>query len=107
MGWIGVVEKLSEANRINREKRILEWEEIAGKPHAKITLGDHPDYMDTIGFWRIKGGLLRIRASKRGSFDPQEGTEITDKEIAAIAKTRGYVEVGNEFRYDNNDESER
>lgn len=97
MGWIGVMEKLSASRLIDREKRIREWEEVAGQPHAEIALGDHPDYMDKIGFWRIRGGLIRIRASKKGTFDPQEGTEITDKEIAGIKKALRYPEIGSVF----------
>lgn len=88
-GWINVVAALCDKNREDRKKRIAEWITLAGPPHAEIFLGDDPQYMDRIGFWRVCGGIVRIRASKKGDFDPAEGTEIATQEIKAIIDTFG------------------
>lgn len=66
-------------NKGNIEKRISDWADIAGPPHSEASLGNN-----RIGFWRVNGGLIRIRASRKGEFDPGGGIEITDKEIEAI-----------------------
>ena len=89
-GWLSVAAKLSEQSHKNREKRITEWATLAGPPHAEVFLGDDPQYVDRIGFWRVRGGLIRIRASRRGEFDPAVRTEFTTKEINAITDAFGH-----------------
>ena len=82
--WIDVIAKLCEKSRKDRKKRISKWAALAGPPHAEVLLGDDPKHMDKIGFWRVPGGLIRVRASFNGKFDPAERIEITDQEIEAI-----------------------
>lgn len=85
--WLNVTAELMEKNRKDRKKRISKWTIFAGPPHAEIMLGDDSicdKDMDRIGFWRIYGGIIRIRASRKGEFDPAEGTNITTEEIEAI-----------------------
>lgn len=83
--WIGVIAELHRAEREARAGRISRWAAAAGPPHAEIMLGDDPEYMDRIGFWRVPGGVVRIRASKKGEFDPAERENISDEEARAIA----------------------
>ena len=79
--------RLWEKNREDRRKRISEWTILAGPPHTGVMLGDDSvcrKDMDRIGFWRIHGGIIRIKSSRKGEFDPAEGTSITTQEIKAI-----------------------
>jgi len=83
--WLGVMDKIHLAERQDRVARISRWAEVGGPPHAEVMLGDDPEYMEKIGFWRVPGGVIRIRAFKNGDFDPAERTEISDEEARAIA----------------------
>lgn len=83
--WLGAIADMGEREREARADRISRWAAAAGPPHAELMLGDDPEYTDRIGFWRSAGGVIRIRASRRGEFDPAERTEITDAEVKAIA----------------------
>lgn len=83
--WLGAMAELGERERKARADRISRWADTAGPPHAEITLGDDPEYTDRIGFWRVSDGVIRIRASRRGEFDPAKRIDITDAEAKAIA----------------------
>lgn len=84
--WLGFAAELGEREREARADRISRWADTAGPPHAEITLRDDPEHTDRIGFWRVTGGVMRIRASgRRGEFDPAKGIDITDAEAKAIA----------------------
>lgn len=89
--WLGVIAKIGDMSRRDRANRISTWAKEAGPPHAEIMLGDDPDYMERIGFWQVPGGVIRIRASKRGEFDPAERTDITDDEVKAIAEASLHI----------------
>lgn len=82
--WLNGMTEIFKRETENRIRRISTWAKTAGPPHAEITLGDDPDYMDRIGFWRVPGGVIRIRASMKGEFDPAERTDITEEEVQAI-----------------------
>jgi len=92
-GWINCIKELGEQEREKRKTQIKNWAESAGPPHATITLGDDPEYLEKIGFWRIDSGIVRICANKTGEFDPAERTEITDKEIKAIMNAFGHCSI--------------
>lgn len=83
--WMGVMEEFHLTEQKARADRISRWAAAAGAPHAEIMLGDDPEYMERIGFWRVPGGVVRIRASKKGEFDPAERECISDKEAEAVA----------------------
>lgn len=92
--WLGAIAEAGEREREARANRISKWADTAGSPHAEITLGDDPEYMDRIGFWRVQGGVIRIRASEMGEFDPADGTDITAEEIKAIMAADQSIPVG-------------
>lgn len=83
--WFGAIAGIAEREREARADRISSWAANAGPPHAEVTLGNDPEYSDRVGFWRVSGGVIRIRASKKGEFDPAERIDITDAEASAIA----------------------
>ena len=85
MGWVGVIEKLAEESRVNRENRIRQWERIAGRPHAEITLGDHPDYKD-------KGRRAAKVGANKGDVFPEEICELLESKsrIAGLGISRTF-----------------
>ena len=86
--WMKCLEEIADRNKTNSEIRIANFKRRAGEPHAIIILGDDPDYQEHIGFWRVCGGIIRIKAKRNGDFDPSDATEIEHDEIQAIASTQ-------------------
>lgn len=95
-GWSGVMDGIFERSREDRSARISEWATLAGPPHAEVLIGDDPECMERVGFWRVPGGIIRIRANRKGEFDPAERTDITAQEAKAIADAMGHPAVTSE-----------
>lgn len=83
-----------ERNRRETKERITKFRQEAGIAHATIILGDDPEYQDCIGFWRIEGGVIRIRAKHNGDFDPADRTDITLLELEALSKAYTHGPIG-------------
>lgn len=88
-GWLQTIHCISEKAHETRVTRIATWASTAGEPHAEAQLDDGI----RVGFWKLPGGLIRIRASKRGDFDPAEGVIIEDREVLAIIAANGHSAV--------------
>ena len=92
--WMQLLDDSFERGRISLRTRIAKFREKAGEPHAEIILGDDPEWQERIGFWRVEGGVIRIRARYNGDFDPADRTDITLLELEALSKAYNHELIG-------------
>ena len=91
--WMQLLDDSFERGRISLSTRVAKFKEKAGKPHATVILKDD-SYQDHIGFWRVEGGVIRIRARYNGDFDPADRTDITLLELEALSKAYNHELIG-------------
>lgn len=91
--WMQNLDGIFERNRREAKDRITRFKQEAGKPHATIIVGDDPEYQDHVGFWRVEGGVIRIKARHNGDFDPADRTDITLLELEALSKAYNHVNL--------------
>ena len=76
-GWFDVMKKMGEQTRKENE----------GYDRLFKSISPDSTY-ESFSFWKIEGGVLRIRKHPNGMYDRYSETFISDKEIDAMVKAK-------------------